>query len=621
MTSCFIVEHERDVGPLNRSFSVKLELNTLSGNPSDVSDPDDYTESAVPPDERRHKPVNARVKSTIIESGSWQWLYATHLLLAFELIMTTKAHPLGSSLYSWLPDGGLVAFGWLLKNYWSPGTQLFSLPELQAASMLTRGDQPFAAITTMYGSAQNENQCQSSESSNQQNPRVTTQPGYSFISPLYSDSGGSNRDPQQDRHTLSLNCFVYPCHGVCRLRPSPDNAYSMNAWATTTEYTGPLIYCEPMLGHFVAINSMSAGEATTEHTGPPIYYGPMLRHLAATHSMSTGATTTEHVRPLIYYEPMFRYLLATNDDLVIADRFTNLDGRSPPEDTRISFRHPHFTFPTGTSETQQTMTGSSRLSQSTPHLSRTLTVQATNQSEQRKCGVTVVRNGQQRPCGKACKNIRTLSYHIRRNHSGQQTCKATMGGKDGQEQLCGKVCKNIKALSDHKRIVHSEKKTCDVTLVGEDGQPRPCGLLCKNAQSLSSHISRYHSGQKTCDVTVVGENGQPRPCGKICRNAGSLAAHKSGQHTGRRICGVIMIGEDGQQRPCGTLCKSSGALSAHKTKVHSGQKTCRVTVVGEDGQRQPCGTVCKNSQAMSNHRRTHRKRKPVDLDKDGDPSP
>ncbi|WP_257282223.1 ankyrin repeat domain-containing protein [Endozoicomonas sp. ISHI1] len=49
---------------------------------------------------------------------------------------------------------------------------------------------------------------------------ATARPTGSFNSYLYSDSAGGKGGSQQHRHTLGLDCFVFPCHGVCQFRPS-----------------------------------------------------------------------------------------------------------------------------------------------------------------------------------------------------------------------------------------------------------------------------------------------------------------------------------------------------------------------------------------------------------------
>ncbi|WP_257275407.1 ankyrin repeat domain-containing protein, partial [Endozoicomonas sp. SESOKO4] len=62
----------------------------------------------------------------------------------------------------------------------------------------------------------------------------------SFNSFLYSDSADGNGGPQQSLHSLDLNCFVSPCHGVCQFRPSSDSS-------ETTEW--PINFAEHSTGH------------------------------------------------------------------------------------------------------------------------------------------------------------------------------------------------------------------------------------------------------------------------------------------------------------------------------------------------------------------------------------
>ncbi|WP_422132411.1 hypothetical protein [Endozoicomonas sp. ALD040] len=73
---------------------------------------------------------------------------------------------------------------------------------------------------------------------------------------------------------------------------------------------------------------------------------------------------------------------------------------------------------------------------------------------------------------------------------------------------------------------HSGHQTCKVIILGKDSQPRPCGIVCKNVRALLCHKSKYHTGQQTCDVTLVREDGQPQQCGKVCKNAITLSRHK-----------------------------------------------------------------------------------------------
>ncbi|WP_257274580.1 hypothetical protein [Endozoicomonas sp. SESOKO4] len=59
----------------------------------------------------------------------------------------------------------------------------------------------------------------------------------------------------------------------------------------------------------------------------------------------------------------------------------------------------------------------------------------------------------------------------------------------------------------------------------------------------------------------------------------------------------------------------------HKKRVHCGPQACDAGVIGEDGLLRPCGKVCNDTKSLSSHKRIHRKRKPVDVTRNDDPSP
>ncbi|WP_257254051.1 ankyrin repeat domain-containing protein [Endozoicomonas sp. SESOKO3] len=86
--------------------------------------------------------------------------------------------------------------------------------------------QPLTAIITMPGSGNDQPQHPPSASSGQQAQETTIGPTGSFNNFLNSDSAsaGGNGGSQQHLHTLGLDCFVSPCHGVCQFRPSSDSS-------------------------------------------------------------------------------------------------------------------------------------------------------------------------------------------------------------------------------------------------------------------------------------------------------------------------------------------------------------------------------------------------------------
>ncbi|WP_422140027.1 hypothetical protein [Endozoicomonas sp. ALC020] len=534
MTRRYVVELQQNTAFSNQSFSIKPDQRSLSDNPSDIDGKNGFKRPDLPSDNKRQRFLNYEVKTTLIESISWQLLYATNLLLAFELIMTSKAPPLGAT-YSWLPAEGIVTVGWLLKSYWNPDSLLFK-PIEQSEMRLSQGNQPFAITTMMHGSGydqqQPQQQSQLSESSGQRAPQATSQQTGAFTSPLFSGTGDGYGDPQQDTHTLGLDCFVYPCYGVCEFRPSFENTEPDESWLNFEE------------------------------------------SLASYTEVTPGQNPCPHdclcFRCIWHFDPENE---RSNDPFAIELKCTSgqlfqLDG--------IDDNPVNTTAPAEQVTCDLTIVGKDGQLRNCEKVYRSIKTLLNHKgkvhSGKKTCLVPVVgKDGRLRPCGEVSKNAGALSNHKRRAHSGQQTCEVIMVTEDGQERPCGKVCMNASALSNHKKCAHTGQRTCDMTVVGEDGQPQTCGKLCKSAQSLSCHKFSHHTGQKTCDVILIGKDGQQRPCGKVYKNVSALRYHKKNTHTGQKTCDVIVADEDGQQQPCGKVYKNAKTLAIHK-RTHRKRK-------------------------------------------------
>ncbi|WP_422132434.1 hypothetical protein [Endozoicomonas sp. ALD040] len=603
LTICFVIEPEQNADCSNHNFFIKLDQQTLSDKPPDIADTNGYTEPYSSPDKIRRKTYNYGVKKPLIKSISWHWLYATNLLVTYNLILTTKDTSQSPTPYSLLPLEVIITLGWLLKNYWNPDSLLFNPIEQQEASQ----HHPFAITTMMAGSEQDRPQYQSSQSSVQHPPQVNTHfKGY-YTSHLYSDSGGGNEDPEQYLHTLGLNCFIYPCNGVCRFRQSSDPSNSVNGVASdgvilnsiaevAADSTSPAgqITCNVIVlgkdgllqqcGRAFKNAKVLSVHKSTYHTGQKTCDATVV---GEDYQERLCGRVYKNTRSLTYHK--YKYHSRQKPcDVVVVDE----DGQ----------RRPCGTICIGYFALKQ-------------HKSRKHAAQET-------CNVTVIgEDGQPQSCGKVYKNALSLSCHKSNFHSGRQSCNVNVVGENGKLRPCGKVCRNAQALSYHKRSFHTVQQTCHVTVVGKGGHARECGKVLNNAQSLSVHKYTYHTGQQTCDVTVVGGDGQQRPCRKVYKNAQALSHHKSSVHTGQQTCDVVIVGKNGQQRPCGTVCMNALALRYHKKKVHSGQQICDMTVVAEDSQQRPCRRVCKSNQDLSNHKRRHRKRKSVDSDQGDDLTP
>ncbi|WP_257281740.1 MULTISPECIES: hypothetical protein [unclassified Endozoicomonas] len=593
MTERYIVKLEQNAVFPNQSFSIKSDLHPLAGSPSVITDTNSYGLSGFPPDDKPHRSGSYGVKTTVIKSISWQWLYTTHLLFDYELILTAKDNALSSTLYSWLPGEVVFIVGWLLKSYWNPDSLMFnSMEQREATSMLTQWDHTFAAIIMVpAGSGNNQQPYQSSVSSGQHAADANAQPTGFFTGPSYSDFDDGNKNPQQYSHTLDLYCFVHPCHGVCQLRPSLHST-GLDEWPLSSfESSCPHLtrgHCLGCIDYFDLVNvrcSTPAPEASLNDGVPtPSCWSSIADDLAAINGPRNTPGNFKEIE-----------ILATNI-------------QSTPK--------------IGTSEPQETTPEPSQFAQSQT-LSQTDSSEAPcehNTGQLTNDATVVKEDGQPRPGKKTWMSVQALSAHKRKIHRRQKICDKTVIGEDGLQRPCGRVYKNIQSLSSHKGREHSGPKICNVSVIGEDRQLLPCRAISTNTRTLSDHKKKEHAGQRTCDLIEVGEDGQLRRCGKICKNAKVLWDHKNRSHSGRQICNATVIGKDGQPRPCGKVTKNTPSLSVHKSKHHSGRKTCYVKVAGDHGLQQIGGVVCKSAEALSMHRSKHLKRKHVDVDQNNDPS-
>ncbi|WP_257275508.1 MULTISPECIES: hypothetical protein [unclassified Endozoicomonas] len=593
LTGRFIVEPEKRAVFPNQSFFKKLGLHTLPYNPSDVADTYDHAGSYSPPDDKQHNPDSYRERTTLIEWISWQWLFASRLLVGYERILIPQDGSLSPAPYSWLPREvvAVVAVAWLLKSYWNHNPPLFKpIEEQKTTSMLTQWDYPFVTFTMMLDSGHNQQPNSSSESSGQNTPRATTHPASSFTSLLRSGSAGGNGGPQTHTHNLGLNCFVFPCNGVCSFRSSTDSRepteWSLNSSESSCHH----------LAHGLCLGctaNLNPSDTEGPQQSPPF---DMLDYLFDIEIQCVSDQPLQRQSHGIVGNTVTN---SNSIDGIFSDK-TSSDSVSTGATCK--------TGTTGQLSCDVIIVGEDNRTRRCGKMCKSTKALSAHRSRyhtgQKICNEIVTReDSQPHYCGTLCKNAKVLSDHRRRSHAVQRICDETVIGEDGQQIPCRMVCKSAESLSDHKRKDHSAQKACDLIVIGEDGKPRPCETVCKNALSLSTHRSRYHTGQKICDVTVVSEDGQLRACGKICKNNQALSDHKRRDHSTQKTCGLTVIGEDGKPLPCGRVCKNDLSLSSHKSKYHTGQKTCNLPVVSEDGQLRACRKICKNAQALSDHKR------------------
>ncbi len=238
----FVVELQQDESSPTGSFSILQDPHTLMSTPSYLTDINDYAEAILPPEEKADR-LGCGVKTSLFESISWKLIYATHFLVAYELIITTSDAMLSAKPYSGVPAEALVAVGSLLQSYWNTDSPLFNpIGQLQASQ-----DDPFVITTMMLpGRGQQQSQ-QKSQEPNQPSASPGQQASHSTTLlkatlTYRSGSGDGNKGPEQQQHTLGLNCHVDSCNGVCKLRQSSDSGESseersLNAAETPTNQT------------------------------------------------------------------------------------------------------------------------------------------------------------------------------------------------------------------------------------------------------------------------------------------------------------------------------------------------------------------------------------------------
>ncbi|WP_257254032.1 MULTISPECIES: hypothetical protein [unclassified Endozoicomonas] len=540
-----IVEFKENAVFPGQSLSIKCGLHRLPGSQIAFADINIHARSDSPPEDRPDTSGRYGVMTPLIEPISWQLHYASHLLVGYELlILTTKNALPGAAPCSWLPLEAFVAIGRLLGSYWDTDSPLLNPIEQHTEQKEVSQDNPFVITTMMFGSGQPLQQGQTSGPFVQENTAAASFTGSSFNHPLYSDSGGGNAGPQHHSHTLGLNCFIHPCHGVCQFRPSSNNG-GPDEWLQNSEENFP--------DHKVA--------SLEQSSCPHLANGRCFSCISHFDPENSGYSyqQDELFEAFDYFAPIqLQYINDTPVHSMITGSVLINDAPFGRQACDVPV--------TGEDGPQKTCGKDHKNARSLPTHKRKI-----NKSK-KTCDVIVIgEDGQPRPCGKACIHYLALSYHKRRDHSGQQICDVIVIAENGQQRPCEKVCKNAKALTDHKSKYHTGQKVCDVIVGTEDGRHRPCWLIFDNAKKLSDHKRKCHTGQKTCWVSVVTEDGHQRPCGKLCNNARDLLVHKRRHHCVQKACELTMVGEDGDRGPCGKLCKNDHALSEH-IRTHGKRK-------------------------------------------------
>lgn len=436
-TRHYVVELGQDGSSPAGIFSIRSGQHTFPDTPSHLVGTKAYTEAILPPEDKPHRLGSYGVKTSFIKSISWQLIYATSVLVAYDLVMTTDDAAPGAKPYSWIPVEAFFAVGWLSGSYWNTDSPLFNPIDKPEAGQ----DDPFAINTMMLpanGQQQRQQREERTESSIQQASGASTFTG-ALTGPLSSGSGDGNEGPEQHQHTLGLDCRVSPCKGICIFRPASSRIELAEGWLNSEESSTAPAQGIPEQG---SIETMSELTQILHHFQPQALTISINTFPANSRSNTCcvpDAAAAMKAGELTCKVPMH----GEDDQLRPCGFFCN---------NRKAMRAHKTKYHT-----------KSRL-----HFLEGLSSMRKSSSEKARLFI----------------------------YPETHRCYETVIGEDGQQQPCHEPLPKAQSLLDHKLRYHPESQASDGTAIGDDGQ-RSGGIMSENAQT---HQAKVHRKRKPFDA-------------------------------------------------------------------------------------------------------------------------
>ena len=233
-TQTFIVELEHNTGSPSQNFSIKPERDTLpamqmidrgalQSKPTEIISTNSYSGSDTPPDDKPYSPRKYwESLTTVVESVSWQLLYASNEVTGYKLLLAFQEDSYQPQPFSWMPVVAAVVVGWLARSSWNPEAPMFNQLDEQATNqqhefqIITLMDNPggvHSQATRTWGHGQSFDMY-SSSAANSYN---------SFGNHQRGDYGDNPGWPTTPVHSYGENCYEQPCYfqrGHCILAPS-----------------------------------------------------------------------------------------------------------------------------------------------------------------------------------------------------------------------------------------------------------------------------------------------------------------------------------------------------------------------------------------------------------------
>ena len=169
-TQTFIVELEHNAGSPSQNFSIKPKLDTLpamqmvdigslQSKPTEIISTNSYSGSDTPPDDKPYSPRRYWERlTTVVESVSWQLLYASNEVTGYKLLLAFQEDSYQPQPFSWIPVVATVVVGWLTRSNWNPEAPMFNQLDEQATNqqhelqIITLMDNPGGGYSQAAGS-------------------------------------------------------------------------------------------------------------------------------------------------------------------------------------------------------------------------------------------------------------------------------------------------------------------------------------------------------------------------------------------------------------------------------------------------------------------------------------
>ena len=200
-----------------------VDRGSLQSKPTEIISTSSYSGSDTPPDDKPYSPRGYRERlTTVVESVSWQLLYASNEVTGYKLLLAFQEDSYQPQLFSWMPVVATVVVGWLARSNWNPEAPMFNQLDEQATNqqhelqIITLMDKPgggYSQATESWGHGQSFDMY-SSSAANSYNSFGNYQRGY------HGDDPGW---PTIPIHSYGENCYEQPCCfqlGHCILAPS-----------------------------------------------------------------------------------------------------------------------------------------------------------------------------------------------------------------------------------------------------------------------------------------------------------------------------------------------------------------------------------------------------------------